>query len=164
MARSRWLVGGLYQASRPGAAGRFGSGTDPGRAVVQAGNVVKVLARRACTKASRASWAISSSVSRQSLVKPGHTTSTARAALGQRHQGGFGIGLQPLACQSATGRSWPASPADQALSRRAVLRLCSGRVAQVQGAFGHAVKAHHQLVGLAVFFQCASMRRARASM
>jgi pimeloyl-ACP methyl ester carboxylesterase len=126
---------------------------DPGRAVVQAGDVVKALPP-ACKNASRASMLISSSVSRQSLVKPGHTTSTGACRLGQRHQRGLGVGLQPLGLAKARleGELVAVLAQAQALGQQAagLVAFAVVGVAQVQRALGHAVKAHHQLVGLAV--------------
>ena len=56
----------------------------------------------ASRKASRASWSISSSVSRQSAVKPGHITSTLPdALLRQLDQRRLGVGLQPLGLAEA---------------------------------------------------------------
>ena len=76
------------------------------------------------------------------------------AGLGQRHQRWLGIGLQPLGLAEAGleghGETFLRQP--QTLGQQAGGFQAFGLVgvAQVAGAFGHAVKAHHQVAAHAV--------------
>jgi hypothetical protein len=77
-----------------------------------------------------------------------------RTCLGQGHQRGLGVGLQPFGFAKARleGDGVLVLAQAQRLGQQAagLVALAVVGVAQVQRALGHAVKAHHQLVGLAV--------------
>ena len=100
-------------------------------------------------KASRASWSISSSVSRQSATKPGQMHVDAFDALArQLLQRRLGIGLQPLRLAEAAleGDAVLVGAQPQALGQqpRRLVAVAVVGVAELQRALGHAVEAHHQ--------------------
>ena len=94
---------------------------------------------------------ISSIVSRQSAVKPGQNTShalhAARAEFLQRRRG---VWLQPFGLAEARLERHPAfhrrEPERRGEQRAGLLALLVIRIAEIERALGHAVKAQHQLV------------------
>ena len=129
-------------------------GRHPGRAVVQAGDVLKLLA--ACVQKGFACFLVDFFQRFQAVTgKAGaDQIDTLGASLCHGNQGRLGIGLQPFSFAKARleGEHILTCIQLQALSQQAcrLVRLAVVGVAQVQCAFRHAMKAHHQLFAAAM--------------
>ena len=129
-------------------------GADPGGAVVQAGDVAELFA--ACVQKRFACFHADFFQRFQAVAgKAGADHINAFGAFfGQFDQRGLGVRLQPFGLAKARLESDLVAVFGQAqlFSHQAgcFVAFAVVRVAQVQGALGHAMKAHDQLVGLAV--------------
>ena len=146
--------GGLGGPARQVLLGHAAQRRDPVVVVVQAGDVVKLLAAR--VQEGLAHFHVDFFQRLQAVAGEAgaHHVHPPRARLAQRLDGGLGVGLQPLGLAKARleGDAVALLAQAQALGQQAAgfAGLAVVGVAQVQGALGHAMKAHHQLVGLAV--------------
>ena len=134
--------------------GDGGQRAHPAQVVVQAGDVVELGAARVQKRLAGLHVDFFQRFQAVAGEAGAHHIHFLRTCLGHGHQRGLGVGLQPLGFAKARleGDGVLVLAQAQRLGDQTpgFVALAVVGVAQVQGALGHAMKTHYQLVGLAV--------------